>query len=171
MNNLSYHSKSGHGIPSKQPQGNLPISSFPQWWEPRLRGPDCRKRLEEWFSLGRGHIRLPREGKVVSSPTPCHPLFPERIWLILWNPEERLRGNERSRYSRGELISKLARSLLVFQIILLVWNFCEQTPFSLIFRPVEWYLELEAILRDYLSQLISSRMKKQVQKDSVLLRY
>lgn len=59
----------------------------------------------------------------------------------------------------------------MFQTILLAWNFGGQTPFSLICRPVAWYLELEAILRDYLSQLTLLGIKKQVQRTEVLLRY
>lgn len=53
----------------------------------------------------------------------------------------------------------------------LVWHFCEQIPFFLICRPVEWYLGWETIFRDYLSQLISWWIKKQVQRGGVLPRY
>ena len=40
----------------------------------------------------------------------------------------------------------------MFQVIWPAWNFCEQIHFPPICRLVEWHLELEATLGEYLGQ-------------------
>lgn len=156
---------------SNQSQGNLsaPLS---RGGSPDSLGWDVEKGWSNGSHQVGDTLEFHGKGRYFPPPYMPFPISRESLAPAANSQGVTLIGNQRPGHSRGESTHSPARSLIsASQITLLVWHFFEQIPFFLICRPVEWYLGWETIVRDYLSQLISWWIKKQVQRGGVLLRY